>query len=32
MDDIVSAKGPEVFGICKPLQQEELLQQQDSEY
>lgn len=31
-DDIVSVKGPEIFEICKPLQQEELLQQQDSDY
>lgn len=32
MDDIVAVKRPEVFEICKPLQQEELLQQQTSEY
>lgn len=32
MDDIVAVKRPEFFEICKPLQQEELLQQQTSEY
>lgn len=32
MDDIVAMKRPELSEICKPLQQEELLQQQTSEY
>lgn len=32
MDDIVAVKRPEVFEICKPLQQEELLVQQTSVY
>lgn len=32
MGDIVAMKRPEVFEVYKPLQQEELLQQQTSEY
>ena len=32
MDGVVAVKRPEVFEICKPVQQEQLLQQQTSEY